>query len=119
MKSRTVAFCELLGTRFPALSTLLEDHRQGFGEILPHLFIADVLEYILLRAPSDEGCEMVQFIDNAFTGEPDRAEDLENDVNNLIAVSFIENISTAEDFERVVAGVNAEKLRQEWRRQQR
>ena len=92
MSAATVAFVGALVYAFPVLRPVLEEHLgDQEGEVLPHLFMADVerwleREVMNRRAQSaEEIATLLAFLEEAVaTGDPE--------VNELIAVSFLEHL---------------------------
>src|SRR5206468_2870051 len=82
----------------PSFRAVLDDHVRDNDELLPHVLMADLLRYlgsyftreILVPAPPPNGDELnraLLVLDNAMAaGDPD--------IENAIAVSFIEDIDT-------------------------
>lgn len=87
MSETTVAFVEDLAARFPGLKGALEDHRKDYGEVLPHVFLADVVRYLVALTAVEgrlgEAQKLVAHFEAQF-GQPELQE--------LIAVSFVENL---------------------------
>ena len=108
MSDNTVAFCGQLTRHFPELASLLQEHIADYDEILPHVFMADVARYVLTEERGR--VQIVSHLDGSL-------RDQGNDIQNLIAVSFVENLATNEDLERALTGVEASALRNEWSRQ--
>lgn len=104
----THGFCERLAAEFPSLFTILGEHIRDYDEILPNVFLADVTRHLLSHGTHREG--IVRFLDDSF-------DSLGPDVQELIAVSFVENIESEQDLERLLEGVDAPQLRSEWHRQ--
>jgi hypothetical protein len=92
MRERDVQFIRDLGASFPALRPMLAEHvEDNFGDVLPHLFLADVLRWLL--AQLDEGggddraeiTDILSFLEDAFSaGDEERQE--------LISTGFVENL---------------------------
>lgn len=102
------ALCHVLAARFGGLKTVYDEHIQDFDELLSHIFLADVTRYVLAAKP--ESREIVQTLENVFAGGDDAVE-------NLIQVSFVENIETETEMESILEGVSGSSLRDEWKRQ--
>ncbi|MBR9804081.1 hypothetical protein GYB59_21360 [bacterium] len=110
MKNQTQHFCEELVTRFGVLAPLMQEHISDFDEVLPHVFVADVARYVLSESLHRQ--EIVRVLDDNF-------REAAHDIQDLIAVSFIENLESEEHLNRVLDGVHAEALRAEWDRQRK
>ena len=80
---------------FPVLADLEREHIADYDEILPHVFMADVSRYILSGA--DGSREIVGFLDKSMRGRG-------AEIRNVIAVSFVENLESYDDFERALGG---------------
>ncbi|TWT96121.1 hypothetical protein Pla108_32030 [Botrimarina colliarenosi] len=103
-----VAFVEDLVERFDDLRTIFQEHVADNDEILPHLFMGDVTRYVLSGGSQRQ--ELVRHLNDALrTGE--------EYIENLIAVSFVENLESEEELERALRDAQADALREEWRRQ--
>jgi len=99
-------FIRAMVARFPGLRPLLNEHRQDQdGELLPHLFFADLTRY-LLSLLSDESnvCagrdlrEMLDYLDDAYGNGALLQE--------LISVSFLENLQGEDPQMRLLLGPN-------------
>lgn len=91
MSAATVALVGTLVYRFPELRPLLQDHLDDQdGEILPHLFMADVERWAEGRITADDEAskklvqDVLDFLEVAYCTQGD-------DVQELIAVSFLEH----------------------------
>lgn len=91
MNASTVALSGALAYRFPALLPLLAEHLvDQEGQVLPHLFMADVERWIEdIVKDGNEGQEaareVLQFLEEAFSaGDPE--------IEELISVSFLEHL---------------------------
>jgi hypothetical protein len=103
-----IHFCEDFASKFSGIAQLLSEHVAYFDEILPHVFMGDVTRYVHTLPP--DRASIVQFLEDVFPSGNKAVEE-------LIAVSFIENIETREDLCRILAGVNSQRLTEEWKRQ--
>lgn len=101
-------FSEELAHEFPVLAGLLREHLADYDEILPHVFMADVARRVLSGVK--ERRRIVNFLDQSLREQGD-------EIQNLIAVSFVENLSSKEEFERALEGAEAGALRKEWAKQ--
>ena len=106
---KTAEFCENLARECPALSDLLAEHKADYDDISPRVFLGDVTRYVL--AGGTKRRDIVTYLNKSVSsGDPD--------VENLVAVSFVENLESREELESAVAGVNASQIVAEWERQQ-
>lgn len=101
-------FCEALAQHFRGIGELLADHISEYDELLPNVFLGDVTRYVL--ADGQDRRRIVEYLDDAFGSQGP-------DVENLIAVSFVENVETREELERATDGLEASRIRAEWERQ--
>lgn len=88
-KLGTDEFVARLAERHPALRDMLKEHREYHGEVLPHVFFGDVTRWYVSR------CEASDNIASARGLVTDLAEGLtlgDDSVDNLIHVSFLENL---------------------------
>lgn len=108
MTTTTTEFCETLVGRFPELEELLAEHISDYDELLPNVFLADVTRYLLGDGRGRE--QVVEYLNNSLTGG-------NPDVENLVAVSFVENLENREELERVIRGVDVPETVAEWDRQ--
>ena len=108
MSTITVDFCKSLAGQCPDIADILTEHLADNGELLPHVFLADVTRYLL----ADGRCRMalVKYFEESFTTKGP-------DVEDLIAVSFVEYLD-ANELRRVTEGIDAPHLQAEWDRQQ-
>lgn len=92
MSAATVSFVGALVYRFPLLRPMLQEHLDDQeGEVLPHLFMADVerwLEREVLNRPAQSQTEiaaLLAFLEEAFvTGD--------EEIRNVISASFLEHL---------------------------
>lgn len=92
MRAATVAFIGALVHAFPVLRPVLQEHlNDQEGEVLAHLFMADVerwLEREVMNRRSQSSTEVagvLTFLEDTFgKGDPE--------VNELIAASFLEHL---------------------------
>jgi hypothetical protein len=92
MSAATVAFVGALAYAIPALRPVLQEHLDDQeGEVLPHLFMADVERWIHLevvnrpKQSSDVVARVLEFLEEAYAlGDPE--------VTELISVSFLEHL---------------------------
>jgi hypothetical protein len=93
-----VAFVGALCYRYPLLLELLQEHLDDYDGVLPHVFMGDLTRWVVQRFHDDASDEtlrqVLDFLESAFEGG--RSEE-------LIAVSFLENLSSNGDH----AGVRA------------
>jgi len=88
MSDATAGVIRELVTEYPDLSGLLREHvEDNHGEILPHLFMADVVRWLATRATSAPSqCRAIlDWMERRFNTGPE-------DVRGLIAVSGVEMI---------------------------
>ena len=106
--SATQTLCEQLAREFPGIGALLEEHLADNGELLPHVFFGDLTRYVI--AGNRDQAAVVQSLEDTMSSGVASIEE-------LIGVSFVENIETREELEQALAGVNGNKIREERRRQ--
>ena len=102
------AFCQELAQQIPDIAEILSKHVNDYDELLPHVFMGDVTRYV-----SNDGShrtDVVQALEKAFANEGPEVEE-------LIAVSFVENLETQEELKKALSGVDAPRLVAEWKRQ--
>ena len=104
MSEVTIDFIELLIAKFPTLEPIFNEHvSDNFGEVLPHLFFGDLTRYAIstfLKIGSLTPAEGIE-ADRQFRAllndlEEAFAADVE-EIQELIAVSFLENLPRAGD----------------------
>ena len=108
MTMTTPEFCEGLAQQFPDVADILSEHISDNDELLPHLFLADVTRYVL--ADGRDRRLIVERLESVFASEGP-------DVENLIAVSFVEHLESREELIRATDGVKASRICAEWDRQ--
>ncbi len=108
MSMTTVEFCKSLADKCPDISDILTEHIADNGELLPHVFLADVTRYLL----ADGRCRkaLVEYFDESFTTKGP-------DVEDLIAVSIVEYLD-ANELRHLTEGVVVPHIQAEWNRQQ-
>jgi hypothetical protein len=77
---------------FPELRQLFDEHmRDNFDQMLPHIFFGDVTRWFdarLVDDPNDpEAIRLSQYLESIYDVAPE-------DVQNVIYVSFVENLET-------------------------
>jgi hypothetical protein len=108
MSTQEERFCRELAESFPDVNTILNEHVDYYEELLPNVFMGDLTRYILGDGP--ERADIVQHLEDAFVSGT-------RDLEDLIAVSFVENIETRDSLEHALNGVKGNGLRGEWERQ--
>ena len=108
MPKTTSDFCRSLAERFSALAPLLREHLRDNDELLPHIFLADVTRHV--KKNGLEHSAIVTCLDNAFANEGP-------DVEDLIAVSFVEYLGSQDELAQVTDGITADHICEEWYRQ--
>jgi hypothetical protein len=86
-------FVTWLAARHSGLGGILDEHLADDDELLPHVLFGDVARYALALARDDETDDL-----NALLSDLDAAlGDSDDEVGNLVWVSFVENASTDDD----------------------
>jgi len=101
MRADSITFAKEIAGLSPTLTALLEDHMEdNFGEVLPHVFFGDVTRHVigLVRASSpkaglDVRRELKTIVDRMEVGYATGSAE----VQELIAVSFLENLPEKPD----------------------
>jgi hypothetical protein len=104
----TIEFCEKLAEQVPEIKTMLQEHLDDCDQLLPHVFFGDLARYVLSDGPGR--LKMVEFLEQSF-------HRFGSEIEELIAVSFIENLESEYDLEHALRGLTAPNLKTEWRRQ--
>ncbi len=88
MKAETIIFICHLAHKFPQLKEVMEEYIDSYGgEILPHLLISEYVNFIIDKdIPETWIKDFLAYLESNFDAEKD------DDISNLIAVSFIENL---------------------------
>jgi hypothetical protein len=101
MSQVTEAFVRSLVEHFPSLAPLLEEHlTDNFGELLPHIFLGDVVRWVLtlMATARAEGSLAAQRELRAFLSH---LEDVyvggNEELQELLSVSFLENLPRPEE----------------------
>jgi hypothetical protein len=93
------AFVKSLVSRFPILEPILVEHLEDHGQILPHLFFADLTRYLVSsfvttesrgQLPSLGLREILDHLESVF------AEN-DEDLSGLIDTSFLQNLPYAHE----------------------
>ena len=109
MEDCTKVFMQNLVKQCDSLSAFYLDHISYYDELLPHVFMGEITRQII--SGNLQRQKIVEHLSEAFrTGD--------EEVKNLIAASFIENIETEEELEFALKGVKESALRTEWHKQQ-
>ena len=104
----TTEFCKSLVRTCPELEGLLAEHISDYDELLPNVFLGDVTRHVLTDGAGR--CQIVEYLNKSSSSG-------DSDVENLIAVSFVENLEDREELERAVKGADAAWIVSEWERQ--
>jgi hypothetical protein len=93
MSNQEDAFVRVLIRRFPSLHVVFDEHVDSMDELLPHVFFGDLTRYI------------VSLLEASHRGDKQKTVELRNildlleehyaknhDVQELISVSFLENL---------------------------
>ena len=86
-------FVSWLVARHPGLVPVLDEHLADNDELLPHMLFGDVTRYALALARDDE----MDDLDRLLTDLDIALGDADDEVANLVWVSFVENASTDDD----------------------
>jgi hypothetical protein len=86
-------FVRWLVTRHSGLVPVLDEHLADNDELLPHVLFGDVTRYALTLARDGE----VEDLDRLLSDLDAALGDSDDEVANLVWVSFVENASTDED----------------------
>jgi hypothetical protein len=90
----TEAFVRSLVQRFQSLAPLLEEHlADNFGELLPHVFLGDVVRWVLVLRTTAQGSltaqrevrEFLSLLEDAYASGNE-------EIQELLSVSFLENL---------------------------
>jgi hypothetical protein len=104
----TIEFCRKLAELNPEVRDILAEHVEDNDELLPHVFLADVTRYVL--ADGKARPEIVRFLEKSFANNGPEVED-------LIAVSFVEYLVDPDELKVATTGVDAPRIVAEWSRQ--
>lgn len=108
MTMTTNQFCVFLVEQVPETKHILDEHVNDNDDLLPHVFFGDLTRYVMANGLGRR--KIVELLEQNF-----RRHDTE--VEELIAVSFVENLETEFDLEQATRDVDAKELIEEWRRQ--
>jgi hypothetical protein len=100
-------WCENLARRFPDLASVLDEHLRDNDSLLPHVFMGDVTRYVLANGRERRG--LVQHLEESLA--------LGGEIEELVALSFVENLPTPEELAQALADVEGPRIRAEWQRQ--
>lgn len=91
MRARDVQFIHDLVKDVPELRPLLEEHLEdNYDEVLPHLFLADVVRFAVARPRNPAVADTLTYLERSF-----RSGDTEH--QELISTGFVENLPVAEE----------------------
>ena len=109
MQLSAIEFCQRLAQDNPALGQSLKEHLiDNYGQVLPHIFLADV--YRKIRDSKEYAPSILRYLNRAFTSSG-------KEVNDLIAVGFVETIDDFDEIESVADWGDYCHLKDEWLRQ--
>lgn len=99
MSDATIALVDRLVERLVVLQPMLREHlADNFGEVLPHMFIGDLTRYVVAREIAagqvnrDLSAAIQGEIDEVLDALEQAYSDGDEEVEELIAVSFLENL---------------------------
>ena len=96
MSQVTQAFIRALVERFPSLAPLLEEHlTDNFGELLPHIFLGDVVRWVLAlmaTARAEESLTAQRELHEFLCRLEDTYAGGNEELQELLSVSFLENL---------------------------
>lgn len=91
----TLAFIDALVSSEPALRAALETHLAFYGELLPHVLMADVAQWLITHGPQPQ---VLAVLDDALGAAPGYPK-------SLIYFSFLEPLDPGEaQDDRIIAG---------------
>ena len=91
--SRGEAFVKRLVAEVPQLGPLLDEHMTYYDELLTHVFMADVSRFAIEEHKRTKGHDgHTEPLDVLFSTLEAGARDSSEDVQELISVSFLENL---------------------------
>ena len=96
---------ESLGNADPAIRSLRTEHIATYGELLPHVLFGDLTRWMLAHHPQPALLGLLE--DGFATGD--------SATQNLIAVSFVENIEPGPEYAPLREALGP-RLRQVWNR---
>jgi hypothetical protein len=108
MNMSSCVFCEKLADQIPEVREILHVHQKAFDGLLPNVFLGEITRYVLSGGLARR--RVVEFLEKNFYC-------LGDEVENLIAVSFVENIETVQELNFATSGVDATGLTKEWHKQ--
>jgi hypothetical protein len=87
VSAATEAAIEQLVAAHPALTPVLDDHREYYGEMLPHIIMADIVRWLVDHRGEDPRVwlSVLAWMEARYSEGPE-------DVRNLIAVSGVDEI---------------------------
>ena len=98
MSETTIDFIERLVVRYPGLKPLFDEHvSDNFGEVLPHLFFGDLTRYALalfadVQERTDVDTQAESELRRLLNDLEDAYADAQEEIQELISVSFLENL---------------------------
>lgn len=94
----------------PELVSVYDEHIDDYDEVLEHVFMGDVTRFavdVYKNDPDSESLKMLlSLLDKAFSAK-------DNKLQELISVSFLENLSQNEEYYSGLKGLLSEPLRKE------
>ncbi len=104
----SLTFCNDLAKQSKLMAIFLQNHVEYYGELLIHLFMADLLRY-LKNINESEKISVVDFLDKSMSASEDA-------VDNAICLSFVGNIETVCELNDLLSGQSLPRIRDEWHR---
>ena len=89
MSERTLDFMSRLIAQLPELAHVHREHLDDYDELLPHVFLGEVMRFVVLNSPRKETAGWIdRFLNQVEMGLLSG----DDEVGELIAVSFVENL---------------------------
>jgi len=105
-----LSFIKMLLENVPELKSVYDEHIDDYDELLEHVFMGDVTRFVEKLYKSDPNSEclirILNFIDKAFLAEDKKLQE-------LISVSFLENLSQDEESYLGIKQLLSDALRRE------
>jgi hypothetical protein len=111
------SIAEELRARVPGFERVYDEHVRDYDEVLPHVLLGDLVRFLdaelRTRGPASHAArEAVSLMEEALASDDPRLQE-------LVVVSFLENLEPAEETFPIVRGLFGPRLEAEYARTRR
>lgn len=102
MKNNQINLIQKVTSKFPFLECVLQEHIRAYDEIIPHVFFGELTRFIVNMAKTSKLTGNFNNLDNILKYLEEVYKSKEQDLRNLIEVSFIENLDINDQSYKII-----------------